>query len=88
VELGTGEAVIAAVEGGLGIAMVSGYVAEKALALGTIARIDLAETLRGRPFYAVTPARTLTRAASAFLDYVRVTLARSNDPVAAGAGSR
>ncbi len=45
VELGTGEAIVSAVEGGLGVAMLSRQVAEKALALGTVARVDLA----GRP---------------------------------------
>jgi DNA-binding transcriptional LysR family regulator len=86
VELGTGEAVLRAVEGGVGIAMVSGYVAAKALELGTVSRVDIAETLPGRPFFAVIPNRKLTRAASAFLDHLRRALVDSGDPVASVGG--
>ncbi len=63
VELGTGEAVVSAVEGGLGVAMLSRAVAEKALALGTVARVDLAGPAIMRPFYTVLPKGTPTRAA-------------------------
>ena len=70
VELGVGEAIVSAVEGGLGVAMLSRYVAEKALALGTIARIDLDVPAIERPFYTVLPKGTPTRAAGAFAAYL------------------
>ena len=70
VELGTGEAVVSAVEGGLGVAMLSRHVAEKALALGTVARVDLAGPAIVRPFYTLLPKGTPTRAATAFADYL------------------
>ena len=35
-QLGTGEAIVSAIEGGLGVAIVSRLVAEKALELGTV----------------------------------------------------
>lgn len=71
VELGTGEAVVSAVEGGLGVSIVSRYVAEKALALGTIAEVDVLGLPARRPFFAVTPKGTPTRAALAFLEHLR-----------------
>lgn len=70
VELGTGEAVVSAVEGGLGIAIVSRYVAKKPLALGTVSEIMIPELPYRRPFYLAVPKRTPTRAALAFYDYV------------------
>ena len=70
VELGTGEAIVSAVEGGLGIAMLSRQVAEKALELGTIARVDLAGEPILRPFYTLLPKGTPTRAARAFAEYL------------------
>jgi DNA-binding transcriptional LysR family regulator len=78
VELGTGEAIVSAVEGGLGIAMLSRYVASRALRLGTVALVDV--TPATRPFYAVTPKGSLTRAAAAFLDHLR----HATAPVEAG----
>jgi DNA-binding transcriptional LysR family regulator len=50
VELGSADAVVSAVEGGLGIAMVSSCAAEKALTLGTVVRIDMAGDPIVRPF--------------------------------------
>ena len=76
VELGAGEAIVSAVEGGLGVAMLSRYVAEKALALGTVARIDLDVAPIERPFYMVLPKGTPTRAAEAFAAYLRAEVAR------------
>lgn len=69
VELGSGEAVIGAVEGGLGVAMLSRYVAEKSLRLGTVVKVELTEKI-SRPFYAVLPKGTPTRAALAFNDHL------------------
>jgi len=74
VELGTGEAIVSAVEGGLGIAMLSRQVAEKALALGTVTRVDLAGPPILRPFYLLVPKGTLSRAAQAFADYLTAAL--------------
>lgn len=71
VELGTGEAIVSAVEGGLGISIVSRLVAAKALELGSVVELDVAGLPAGRPFFAVTPKGTPTRAASAFLEYLR-----------------
>jgi DNA-binding transcriptional LysR family regulator len=70
VELGAGEAVISAVEGGLGLAMLSRQVADKALSLGTVARVDLDGPPILRPFYTVLPKGTPTRAAVAFAEYL------------------
>jgi len=70
VELGTGEAIVSAVEGGLGIAILSRYVAEKALQAGTVAEICPAGLPASRPFYVVFPKATPTRAASAFRDHL------------------
>lgn len=66
VELGTGEALVSAVEGGLGVAMLSRDIAEKALALGSVARVALGGDAIARPLYAVMPKGTPTRAAAAF----------------------
>lgn len=65
-QLGTGEAIVSAIEGGLGIALVSSLVARKALELGSIVRVDLAGKAIKRPFYTVLPKGTSTRAAIAF----------------------
>jgi DNA-binding transcriptional LysR family regulator len=70
VELGAGEAVVSAVEGGLGVAMLSRQVADKALSLGTVARIDVEGPPIQRPFYTVLPKGTPTRAAVAFAEYL------------------
>ena len=70
IHLGTGEAVVNAVEGGLGIAIVSRYVAAKSIKLGTLAEVPCEDFPHVRPFYLVTPKRTLTRAADAFITFV------------------
>lgn len=71
VELGTGEAVVNAVEGGLGIAIVSRYVAEKALSLGSVAEVAVAGFPANRPMYLCSPKGSLTRAATAFSEHLR-----------------
>ena len=68
-ELGSGEAVIGAVEGGLGIALISRLVAQISIDLGTVKTVELKKRIL-RPFYLVTPQRTLTRAAAAFADHM------------------
>ena len=74
VELGSGEAIVSAVEGGLGVAMVSHYVADKALELGTICSVDVAGPAVTRSFFAVIPRTTQTRAATAFHAHLRSSL--------------
>jgi len=73
-QLGTGEAIVSAIEGGLGIAMVSLFVARKALELGSVVRIDLSGKPIERPFYTVLPKGTTTRAAAAFSAYLHGSL--------------
>ena len=68
--LGTGEAVVCAVEGGLGVAMVSRFVAEKALTLGTVAEVRAEGMPIGRPLFAVLPKGTPTSAATAFVEHM------------------
>jgi len=73
-ELGTGEAIVNAVEGGLGVAVVSGWVAEKAIKLGTVARVNLGYFPARRPLFLVLPRGTMTNAAAAFETYLEVEL--------------
>jgi len=68
--LGADEAIINAVEGDLGIAIMSRLVAEKALELGTIAQLDVVDYPLTRPLYVATPHRKPTRASGAFLDFI------------------
>ena len=70
VELGSGEAIVSAIEGGLGVAIVSSHVAEKAIALGSVAQVDCVELPMSRPLYVVLPKGTPTRAADAFREYL------------------
>jgi DNA-binding transcriptional LysR family regulator len=70
-ELGTSEAIVSAVEGGMGLAMVSSWVACKALELGTVATVPVAEFPVSRPLYVVTPRTTPTRATEAFVGHLR-----------------
>jgi DNA-binding transcriptional LysR family regulator len=70
-ELGTSEAIVRGVEGGLGIGIVSRWVAEKALALGTVSEVDVRGFPIERRFFLVTPKTPPTRAAEAFLEHVR-----------------
>lgn len=80
-ELGTSEAIVSAVEGGLGVAVVSMYVAEKAIELGTVSRVDCGYFPVSRPFFAVMSRSTPTRAADAFAEHVREHLAGSPEQV-------
>ncbi len=70
-ELGTGEAIVNAVEGGMGVSVVSAWVADKALRLETVSRVSVAEFPVSRPLFVVSPRTTLTHAAAAFLEYLR-----------------
>jgi len=73
-ELGTGEAVVSAVAGGMGVAIVSEVVAEDALRLGRVALVPDAHFPVDRPLFVVTPRGTLTRAADALLGHLRAVL--------------
>lgn len=70
-ELGTNEAIVSAVEGGMGIGIVSMQVAAKALDLGTVAAIPGAGFPVARPLFLVLPRTTPTRAADALADHLR-----------------
>jgi len=70
-ELGTNEAVVSAVEGGMGLGIVSAWAAHKALALNTVARLPVAGFPLARPLFLVTPRGSLTRAGSALVEYLR-----------------
>ncbi len=77
VELGTGEAVVSAVEGGLGISILSRYVAAKALELGTVRQVDAVGLPAVRPFFVVLPKRSPTRASAAFREHLLAALGPS-----------
>lgn len=70
-ELGTSEAIVNAIEGGMGVGVVSHWMADKALALGTVALLDAPGFPLARPFFAVTPRGTVSRAACALADRLR-----------------
>jgi DNA-binding transcriptional LysR family regulator len=69
-QLGTGEAIVTAIEGGLGVAVLSRLAAEKSLASGAVSRIDLDGAPLLRPFFTVLPKGTPTRAAAAFVAHL------------------
>lgn len=71
VELGAGEAILSAVEGRLGIAVVSRLVAQRALELGSVVEVDAVGLPARRQFFAVLPKATLTRAAQEFYEHLR-----------------
>jgi DNA-binding transcriptional LysR family regulator len=70
-ELGTSEAIVSAIEGGMGIGVVSHWMADKALTLGTVRELHVPGFPVERPFFAVMPRGELTRAAQALLGHVR-----------------
>jgi DNA-binding transcriptional LysR family regulator len=69
-ELGTSEAVVNAVEQGLGVSIVSRWAAEKALRLGTVVEAKLKGLPISRTFYLAIAKRPQTRATEAFLEYL------------------
>ncbi len=73
-ELGTSEAIVRAVEGGLGVAVVSRWVAEKALQLNTVSEVSVGGFPVSRPFFVVLPRGSMTRAAEAFLEHLRASI--------------
>lgn len=70
-ELGTNEAIVSAVEGGMGLGIVSTQVAGKALELGTVAFVRGAGFPVERPLFLVLPRRTLSRAGEALANHLR-----------------
>jgi len=70
-ELGTNEAVVSAVEGGMGLGIVSAQVARKAIDLGTVAEVAGAGFPVVRPLFLVLPRRTPTRAGEALANHIR-----------------
>jgi len=74
-ELGTSEAIVNAVEGGMGVGVVSHWMADKALSLGTVAQVVAPGFPVSRPFYAVSPRGARSRAAAALVDHLRRELA-------------
>jgi len=69
--LGFDEAIISAVEGDLGVAILSRIVAQKALETGSVVELDMSHYALERPLYLVTPHRKPTRAARAFRTFLR-----------------
>ncbi len=74
IELDDPEAIIGAVEGGLGIAIVSRSAAEKALWLGTVIELPVQSRPWKRRFYLARPHTAPTRAADAFASYLEQNL--------------
>jgi len=70
-ELGTSEAIVNAVEGGMGVGVVSHWMADKALTLGTVAQVVAPGFPVARPFFAVLPRGVRSRAADALLVHLR-----------------
>ena len=66
-ELGTGEAIVSAIEGGMGIGVVSGWAADKAVTLGTVVALDVEGFPLERPLYIAAPRGVRSRAAEALL---------------------
>ena len=74
-ELGTSEAIVNAVEGGMGVGVVSHWMADKALALATVAQVMAPGFPVSRPFYTVLPRGERSRAAAALANHLRGELA-------------
>ena len=70
--LGTTQAVVSAVEAGLGIAFVSNLAIGKSAGLGLVAQVPVRELALGREFYCVyRKERIVSRLLSEFIDFVR-----------------
>jgi DNA-binding transcriptional LysR family regulator len=70
-ELGTSEAIVNAIEGGMGVGAVSHWMADKALTLGTVAQIVAPQFPVTRPLYAVLPRGTRSHAVEALVAHLR-----------------
>jgi DNA-binding transcriptional LysR family regulator len=74
-ELATSEAIVSAVEGGMGLGAVSHWMADKAIELGTVALVDCPDFPIVRPFFAVVPPGNVRHAAQALLRHLEDALA-------------
>jgi DNA-binding transcriptional LysR family regulator len=74
-DLATSEAIVSAVEGGMGLGVVSHWMADKAIALKTVALVDCPHFPVVRPLYAVVPAGNMRHAAHALLAHLQDSLA-------------
>jgi DNA-binding transcriptional LysR family regulator len=70
-ELGTSEAIVSAIEGGMGVGAVSHWMADKALTLETVAQIVTPQFPVVRPFYAVLPRGARSHAVDALAAHLR-----------------
>lgn len=70
VELGTGEAIVNAVEGNLGIAIVSRYVADRSISSEAIIEVAVEGLPIRRPFYLALQKQGLTRSAEALKHFL------------------
>jgi DNA-binding transcriptional LysR family regulator len=73
-ELSTSEAIVNAVEGGMGVGVVSRWTAEKAVLVGSVAELDVEGFPVARPFYLVMARIAPTRATLAFAEHLRIAL--------------
>lgn len=85
-ELGTNEAIVSAVEGGMGVGVVSRWVADKALRLSTVAEVPEARFPVRRPLFVVMPRSGATRAAEVLQGYLRERLGGGTERVAEAEG--
>lgn len=70
VEFGTGEAIVNAVEGNLGVAIVSRHVAKRSLDAAKVIELKFEGLPLKRPFYLALPKQGLSRSAEVFKDYL------------------
>lgn len=70
VELGTGEAIVNAVENNMGIAILSRHVAARALESGSVVELAAEGLPIKRPFYLVLPRQGMSRNAEVFKDFL------------------
>lgn len=74
-QLGTNEAIVSAVEGGVGLGIVSGQVAGKAVELGSVKLVEGAGFPARRPLFLALPTRVPSRAAEELVRFLREALA-------------
>lgn len=75
-EMGSTEAVVVAVEAGLGLSVVSRFAVQKSVQLGTLVAKSLADVSLKRALYVIRPRHGVSRAASAFLEFLQGAEAR------------
>lgn len=73
-QLGTNEALVSAVEGGVGLAIVSAHVARKAVELGSVQLVEGAGFPAQRPLFLALPSRAPSRAVAEMTRYLRAKL--------------